>query len=156
MEIRKYRLGEERAIWNIYYNTIHHVNTAHYSRDQIEAWAPVNLDESTWSGKIREIDPYIAVLNGIIVGYTSLQENGYIDHFFCHHEHLRKGVGSALFSFLEKEACQKNVSQLSADVSITARPFFESKGFEIVKEQRVSLRGQEFTNYRMVREYAQN
>ena len=153
MEVRRFEKGEEAEIWSIFYNTIHHINSSHYSPDQINAWAPDDLAEDIWTRKIQEISPYVAVLNGKIVGYADLQKSGYIDHFFCHYEHQRKGVGSTLFSFLEAEATQLGVTEFSADVSITARPFFESKGFSILKQQLISLRGQELINFKMVRKH---
>jgi putative acetyltransferase len=36
-----------------------------------------------------------------------------------------------------------------ADVSITAKPFFEKIGFKIIQEQHVKLNGIELTNYKM-------
>ncbi len=153
MEVRRFEQGEEAEIWSIFYNTIHHINSSHYSPDQINAWAPDDLAEDIWMGKIQEISPYVVVLNGKIVGYADLQKSGYIDHFFCHHEHQRKGVGSNLFSFLEYKALQRGISELSADVCITAKPFFESKGFEVIKEQLIQLRGQKLGGYKMVRRY---
>jgi putative acetyltransferase len=40
--------------------------------------------------------------------------------------------------------------QLYADVSVTARLFFEAQGFEVVESQSVERRGIAFKNYRMV------
>ncbi len=153
LKIRKFNKGEEAEIWSVFYNTIHHINSCHYTPDQVKAWAPVDLDKDIWLKKIREILPYVAVEAGKIVGYADLQQSGYIDHFFCHHEHQRKGVGSTLFSFLETEASLLGITELSADVSITAKPFFESKGFSVFKEQLVAIRGQKLVHYKMVCKY---
>ena len=153
MKIRRYEKGEEAEIWLIFYNTIHHINAHHYSPDQINAWAPEDLDEEIWTRKICDIAPYVAVSHGKIVGYADLQKSGYIDHFFCHHEHQRKGIGSYLFSFLDEEASRLGIIEMSADVSVTAKPFFESKGFVVVKEQLLNLRGQALVNYKMERKH---
>ncbi|WP_198939371.1 GNAT family N-acetyltransferase [Motiliproteus sp. MSK22-1] len=104
MEVRRYHKGEEGELWRIFYNTVHQINARHYSEAQINAWAPAGLDQQLWSGKIQDIDPYVVVLEGKIVGYADLQKSGYIDHFFCHHEHQRKGVGNCLISFIMAEA----------------------------------------------------
>lgn len=151
MEIRKYREGEENEIWNLFYNTVHSVNIRHYNQSQINAWAPDDLDINIAHQKIREIDPYVAILDGQIVGYADIQENGYIDHFFCHHEYQGKGIGSRLFARLDEVAELRGIKNLSADVSITARPFFEAKGFTVEKELLIKLRGQELVSYKMVR-----
>ncbi|RAZ31327.1 hypothetical protein [Microbacterium sp. SMR1] len=39
--------------------------------------------------------------------------------------------------------------ELTSDVSIAARPFFESVGFRVVREQHPVKEGVELTNYRM-------
>ena len=40
--------------------------------------------------------PFVAEIEGQIVGYADLQEDGYIDHFFVSGSMARRGVGSAL------------------------------------------------------------
>ncbi len=151
MNVRKYLPGEEKYIWELYYETIHNINIHDYTNEQIEAWAPSDLNESVWTNKIIEIDPYVVVIETKIVAYADLQENGYIDHFYCHHEHQRKGIGSFLFSFLEQLAISRNINKLISDVSITAKPFFESKGFIVIKKQYLNMKGQFLENYKMAK-----
>jgi putative acetyltransferase len=47
-----------------------------------------------------------------------------------------------------KDAKQNHISRIFAEVSITAKPFFESKGFH-VKQQTIVRKGIELTNYIM-------
>ena len=42
---------------------------------------------------------------------------------------------------------QQGVRRVYAEASITARPVFETHGFQVLAVQTVSLRGQTFTNY---------
>ena len=60
-------------------------------------------------------------------------------------------MGSKLFSFLEVRAQDRGIAQLSAEVSITAKPFFESRGFTVSEKQVVIQRGVEMINYKMHR-----
>ncbi len=135
----------------LFFNTIHKVNNRDYDQHQIAAWAPLDFDLNLAVEKIRQIEPFVAVADGKIIGYADIQSDGYIDHFYCHHEHQGQGVGRALFSALEAQARSSGTLQMYANVSITARPFFEAMGFSVEKEQRVTVRGQTLTNYRMVR-----
>ncbi len=50
---------------------------------------------------------------------------------------------------IEKEAIEKLISRAYAEVSITARSFFEAKGFQTVKQQTVQIRGVELINFVM-------
>jgi putative acetyltransferase len=40
---------------------------------------------------------------------------------------------------------------LTVDASITAKPFFERRGFRVVQQQSVVLRGQHFINFHLRR-----
>ena len=153
MEIRKFREGDERELWNLFYNTIHNVNSQDYDANQIAAWAPDDLDINIAIQKFREIDPFVVIKDGKIIGYADIQSDGYIDHFYCHHSFQRQGVGSMLFSALEKEARERGILEMHSNVSITARPFFEAMGFSVEKEQVLQVKDQKLKNYRMVRRH---
>ena len=149
MKIRAYHLGEEHEIWQLFKHTIHYVNAQHYSKKQLNAWAPETFDKTLWSNKLAKLKSFVCIKDDKIVGYSDLQQNGYIDHFFCHHQYQGCGVGSALMAHIHTLAKQQNISQLSADVSITAKPFFQIKGFKVLTQQIVPTRGQELTNFKM-------
>lgn len=151
MKIRAYHLGEEHEIWQLFTQTVHHVNAQHYSQKQLAAWAPGLFEHQEWSNKLTKLNSFVCVESGKIVGYSDLQANGYIDHFFCHHQHQGLGVGKALMAHIHSLAQLKNISQLSADVSITAKSFFEKNGFKAIKQQSVPIRGQVLCNFKMVK-----
>lgn len=153
MEIRKLRKGEEEELWKLFHDTIHHVNTRDYDENQIAAWAPDDHDINIAIKKFREIDPFVLIKDGKIIGYADIQSDGYIDHFYCHHEYQRQGVGSMLFSTLEREARENGILEMYSNVSITARPFFEAMGFSVEKEQLIQVGDQQLKNYRVVRSY---
>ena len=156
MEIRKLRKGEEKELWGLFYNTIHNVNIKDYNEQQLAAWAPDDFDINIAIQKFKDIDPFVVIKKGKIIGYGDIQPDGLIDHFYCHHEFQRQGVGSALFGVIEREAKKNGISRLYSNVSITARPFFEAMGFSVEKEQVIKVLDQQLTNFRMVREIASN
>lgn len=147
--IRQYQPGEEQQLWELFYHTIHLVNIQDYSALQVNAWAPRKLELTDWIIKIHKRSPFVCLLKNKIVGYSDLQENGYIDHFFCHHDYQGKGVGRALMAHINKLANQQKITKLTAEVSLTARAFFEAMGFEVVRKQQVLIRQQLLTNYKM-------
>ena len=153
MEVRKFRKGEEKELWKLFYNTVHSVNIQDYNENQTAAWAPDDLDINIAIQKFREIDPFVVTKEGKIIGYADIQSDGYIDHFYCHHEFQGQGVGSRLFAALEKEARENGILEMYSNVSITARPFFEAMGFLVEKEQILQMGNQKLKNYRMVRRH---
>jgi putative acetyltransferase len=50
---------------------------------------------------------------------------------------------------IHREAVAFATARLSADVSITARPFFSSMGFALLREQTRHYRGLEFEQFLM-------
>lgn len=136
IKIKKYQEKDAKAIVQIYYDAIYEVCCKDYTRDQIQAWAPEScLDpNSGWIEKWKKLPPLVAVIDNKIVGFAEFENNGYIDCFYVHHQFQNRNIGSKLLEEIEKIAKQKNLSEIYAEVSITAKPFFEKKGFKILKE----------------------
>lgn len=153
IKIRPYQSDDADTLWHLFFNTVRVVNARNYSQDQVEAWAPESFDISVWQNKMNDLQPFVAELNGAIVGYCDLQPDGLIDHFFCHHEYQGQGIGKALMNHILALADERGVSRLYSHVSITARPFFEHFGFLVMNEQIISVRGQELTNFVMERRF---
>ena len=151
MRIRRFRLGEEASLFEIYHSAIHLVACRDYTAEQVNAWAPADLERDLWVNRIRGINPFVAEIDGRPVGYADVQRSGYIDHFFVSGWHPRQGVGSALMNFIESEAAYMGVAELTSDVSRTAQPFFERFGFVLVENRVPVIRGVEVPNALMRR-----
>ncbi|MZI95758.1 GNAT family N-acetyltransferase [Vibrio sp. CAIM 722] len=149
IKVRRYSESDIPALWEIFYHTIRNINIRDYSRAQVEAWAPDNFDQAIWQRKMHSIAPYVAVLDGEIVGYTDLQDDGLIDHFFCHHQYQGRGIGKIMMEHVFEQGKLRGISKFHSEVSITARPFYEKQGFCIVEEQVVNVRGQKLRNFLM-------
>jgi putative acetyltransferase len=147
MEIRRLDCAEEDKVRELFYETIHTVNRPDYSPRQLEAWASFYWERTRWQRKIQE-DYFIGAFEeDVLCGFASLTSDGVVDLFFVHKNYQRVGVGSQLLNALEIQArsvCK--IPMLRADVSITARPFFESKGFEIEKIYTKEVNGVSFEN----------
>jgi putative acetyltransferase len=149
--IRRYEPGEEAALFDIYFTAIHIVASHDYTTEQIQAWAPRNLDAVLWKNKMREINPFVAELKGELVGYADVQSKGYIDHFFVSGKHPRRGIGSLLMTRILEQAASNTVSSLTSHVSRTAQPFFKRFGFEVTEQRFPEVRGVVIPNALMCR-----
>lgn len=147
--IRNYIESDANALWDIFFNTVRNINTRDYSQVQVEAWAPESFDFEIWKNKVTGLSPFIAEIDGVIVGYTDLQDDGLIDHFFCHFEYQGQGVGRALMNHVFSVGDKAGIMRYYSNVSITARPFYEHCGFTLAKEQLVEVRGQKLINFVM-------
>jgi putative acetyltransferase len=146
MNIRRFQPGEEQALFEVYYSAIHLIARNDYSEEQLNAWAPLDLDSELWVNRINGINPFVAEIDGKTVGYADVQQNGYIDHFFVSGNYPRQGVGKALMQVIHDEAKRLNVTELTSNVSQTAQPFFERFGFVIVEQRKSVIRGVELRN----------
>ncbi|PYI37536.1 hypothetical protein CVS30_14775 [Arthrobacter psychrolactophilus] len=92
---------------------------------------------------------YIATIHGVTAGFSDVDGHGYIDMMFVAPDCLRRGVAHHLLHHIEDVAHSEGMSELTANVSITARPFFEHHGFTVQAEQHPMMLGVQLTNYRM-------
>jgi len=152
-EIRPACIEDAEAIGKLFYNTIHKINIRDYTPAQIAAWAPENIPVEGWIKKQTTHQVFVADHDGTIVGFAELETNGHLDCFFCHHEYQRLGIGSALMSRIIETSRDMNNVYIFSEVSITARPFFESSGFKVVHEQQILCRGEWMTNFAMRRNH---
>ena len=149
MNIRRFQLGEELALFEVYYSAIHLIAKNDYSEEQLNAWAPLDLDRQLWVNRINGINPFVAEMDGQPVGYADIQQNGYIDHFFVSGHYPRQGIGKALMEFIHSEANCLSLTEFTSNVSLTAQPFFERFGFVVVEQRKPVIRGVELRNFFM-------
>lgn len=107
-----------------------------------------NVDLEKWNRSFQEHYSIVAVDGEIIVGFGDVDQTGYLDRLYVHADHQGKGVAAAICNKLEQAVQGKVVTH----ASITARPFFEKRGYRIVREQQVERKGIFLTNYVMEKE----
>ena len=124
---------------------------ADYSLDQIHAWAAPDIDPSNWAAKRGKLNTWVAILDGAVVGFTDVDQSGYIHMLFVDPLHGRTGIATALLEWVFEQAKSSGAHGLTTNASITARPFFQSQGFVVVEELQPVLRGVVLRNYLMIR-----
>ncbi|MGN1305793.1 MAG: GNAT family N-acetyltransferase [Oscillospiraceae bacterium] len=138
MFIRKYRSSDCEEIAKLFYDTVHNVNIQDYSAEQVSAWADGSIDLAAWDRSFLEHYTVIAEENGIIIGFGDISDDGYLDRLYVHKDYQRKGVATAICDAL---VIYPNSDELTVHASITAKMFFVSRGYAVVKEQQVMRRG---------------
>ena len=141
MFIREYQSSDCKELTKLFYNTVHTVNAKDYTEEQLDAWATGQVDQS-----LREHYSIVAVENEMLVSFGDIDESGYLDHLFVHADYQGKGIGTMICNRLEQAVSGNIITH----ASITARPFFEKRGYRVVKEQQVERQGVFLTNFEMV------
>lgn len=145
MIIRKYQPSDCKELTELFYNTVHNVNAKDYTKEQLDVWATGKVDLEKWNESLQEHFSIVAVDDEIIVGFGDIDKTGYLDRLFVHASYQRKGIATAICNQLE----QTVQGDITTHASITAKPFFEKRGYKIVKEQQVERQGIFLTNFCM-------
>lgn len=158
IKIRRAVPEDLAEIRQLYIDTVTNVNSKDYDENQIRAWIKpwfepdtTTRDGRTFADKIVEQYFIVAVINNIIAGFASLEDNGYLDFMYVHKDFQRHGVAKKLLNELESYAREKNIKEVNAIVSKTALGFFEKHGWIKIREDVVEVRGATFVDNIMIK-----
>ncbi len=149
MMIRRYHDDDLESVVTLFTETVHQVSIRDYSSEQVAAWAPRPPDLARWRERLAPLTLWVADSGSRLLGFCGLGADGHVDLLYTDYRCQRQGVARSLYQRVEKEACRRGVRRLFTEASLTARPFFESMGFGIIREQLVESRGAIFKNYAM-------
>ena len=99
--------------------------------------------------RLAGVPLWVADSSGEILGFCGVRPNGHVDLLYTDCRFQRQGVARALYQWAETETLRLGVRRLFTEASINARPFFESMGFGVLREQDVEFCGLMFRNYAM-------
>ena len=145
MIIRPYQPEDCEALARLFYETVHTVNAKDYTEQQLNAWATGAVDLEAWDRSLTAHFTLVAEENGVITGFVDMDPTGYLDRLFVHRDFQGRGIASALCDRLELSVS----GPITTHASITVRPFFEKRGYRVIKEQQVERRGVLLTNFVM-------
>ena len=149
MIFRKYAKTDCAELAELFYDTVHTVNAKDYTREQLDAWATGEINLEEWDESFQAHLTVVAEMDDQIVGFGDMEETGYLDRLYVHKDYQRRGVATAICDALEQNT---KAEELTTHASITARPFFEKRGYTVVREQQVERRGELLTNFVMRKE----
>lgn len=148
MIIREYVSSDCKEMSELFYQTVHMINAKDYTKEQLDIWAPDKIDLEKWNQSFQKHYSLVAIENDTIIGFGDIDKTGYLDRLYVHAYHQGKGVASAICDKLEQTVHGKVFSH----VSVTAKPFFEKRGYRIIMEQKIERCGVFLINYIMEKE----
>ncbi len=146
MLLRKYKDSDCEAVSRLFYDTVHTVNANDYSVSQLSVWAKNYESLKARHCDLLEQNTLIAELEGIIVGFGSIDKFGCLDLLFVHKDYQNQGVATYLCNELEN-----GFTSIKTFASITARQFFEKRGYSVIKTQCVERLGVKLKNFEMIK-----
>ncbi|MDQ3194181.1 MAG: GNAT family N-acetyltransferase [Bacteroidota bacterium] len=139
------------AIRKLYSETVREINSKDYSEDEIEVWASTSDDPHSFKEAVENQYFVIAETENELVGFSSIEKNGYLDFMYVHKDHQRKGIAKRLLEEIERKANEQNNYEVFAYVSRTAKPFFERSGYRYSGDKTDRYKGVVFINSIMVK-----
>ncbi len=146
MFLRNYQPYDCEAVAALFYHTVHTVNRADYSAEQVNAWADGKPDLNVWNTSFLSHHTLVAEYHERIVGFGDMDSTGYLDRLYIHADYQRRGIAAMICDKLEQSV---NSPKFLSHVSITALGFFEKRGYTIIKQQLVQRHSVFLINYVM-------
>lgn len=148
MILRGYTPNDCKTLAELFFNTVHIINIKDYSEEQINVWATGHIDLEQWNRSFLSHYTVIAEINGTVVGFGDIDNTGYLDRLYVHADFQRQGIATAICDKLEQAS---HAEKIVTHASITAKGFFEKRGYKVVAKQQVQRQGILLTNYVMER-----
>lgn len=152
MTIRPYQFQDIQQITKLFYDTVHHVNVYDYSQEQLDVWAPEDINLDSWNHRLSSQYCLVVIIDKKIVGFGSIDSSGYFDMLYVHKDFQKQGIASKLCDELE---CIYPVHSIYTNSSITAKAFFLNRGYKVIKEQTVERKSIKLINYQMEKSFIQ-
>ncbi len=144
--IREYQTKDLEEIGKLFYDTVHVINKRDYTSEQLDAWTGSCIEFAQWDQSFLKNYSLIAVKQGKLVGFGDIDKSNYLNRLYVHKEYQREGIASKICDGLE---AQVKAGEITVHASITAKPFFEKRGYRVQLEQEVERKGITLTNYIM-------
>ena len=137
----------------LFQNTVLAINRRDYSQAEVEDWASCGDDLSNIEDMIKTHYFIVAVnQQSEIVGFSSITPQGYLHSMFVHKDFQGEGIATMLLNEIEQYAITNGTMRITSEVSLTARPFFEKKGYIVEEEQKRKANQLSLTNFWMAKQ----
>ena len=150
MSFRKATHEDIPTLKDLFRETVTTVNSRDYTCEETADWASCMDSRARWKELIDGMHVVVAVApSDRIVGFAAINDEGYLHSMFVHKDCQGQGVATFLLDIMEEYAKRNGINEITSEVSITAKPFFERKGYTVITEQKVRANKLYMINYKM-------
>ena len=140
--LRPFRSDDAARLNEIFLEAVRVVGAHGYSAKQVRAWAArspaaeARIHEHMSAGDwiVVAVDP-----DDQPVAYALLEQDGHLDHLYCHPDHTQRGLADLLLVAAEEQARQWCCLRLYTEASELARPAFKRAGYRVTNRRDFSI-----------------
>ena len=153
VSLRPYLAADAERCADIFRASVEELAIEDYSAEQCAAWA-ARADDPDFPKRLADALTLVALVDGELAGFASLNGAETIDMLYVDPEFARRGVATALLDALTRLAAARGAKTLTSDVSDTARPLFDRRGFQAQRRNLVQLDDEWLANTTMTKRLA--
>jgi putative acetyltransferase len=135
--LRPFLAADTMALRDLFAQSIEELTAEDYDEDQRVAWASSAADAEAFAKRLGGMVTLIVQVEGEYAGFASLKDNNIFDMLYVHPYFAGQGVGSALADAIETLAKARGATEITAESSDTAEPFFEGRGYQATQRNMV-------------------
>ncbi|WP_114284262.1 GNAT family N-acetyltransferase [Candidatus Halocynthiibacter alkanivorans] len=149
VHLRPYKPTDATACFRVFRAAVQIGAAQHYTQEQRDAWAPDTEMPDNWPQSFENQLSWVATRWGRVNGFMTMGYDGHVDLAFVSPDYMGRGIGLALYRKLEAAARNRNLTFMTTEASLTAKPLFERQGWQVEARQSVIRNGVILPNYRM-------
>ncbi|QXT63520.1 GNAT family N-acetyltransferase [Tessaracoccus palaemonis] len=142
--ITAYRPQDAALTRDLFQAAIRGTASRDYTPEQVVVWSRVD-DLGLWNDNRMKAHCLIARIDGVPAGFTEIDDEAYLNMMFVDPRFAGRGVATALLQVAL--GLVDPTATVTARASLTARPFFEARGFRVDAEHHPVIRGVRLTNF---------
>ena len=154
MEVRSYRPGDADRLGAVFHEAVREGASARYDAAQVAAWSPAAPSGARWAERLASAETVVAEDGARILGFMTLNPDGYLDLAFVVPEVMGQGVSDLLYAVLETRARGRGIGRITTQASLLAESFFARHGWTVTRRQEVEINGAVLKNAWMEKDLA--
>lgn len=129
MQIRKAQPADIKQITAIQVESLRKLCANDYRDRDLQALVRSKQRDRNWDETI-----FVAETSAGIVGFCALSNiSPFIQALFVHPNWTRQGIATELIAALEAEAINRQIKRLIVNSSLTAKPFYQARGYQVIR-----------------------
>jgi GNAT superfamily N-acetyltransferase len=132
-DIRLAEQADAAALSALILRTIRTTNAADYAAEEID-FVCISFTAEKLAQKIGARDVFLLFADGALAG-TASYAAGRLHSLFIDPSCQAKGFGALMLAHVERHALARRADQLELSSSISARGFYEARGFHFIKDE---------------------